>query len=84
MHRFLSTNLLIRNTIIPKLAYFKVQDDILLSMDRQEVTFLVLLELSAAFDTIDHNLLLNFNLISLSLVVHFSGSVLLYLKDNSE
>lgn len=36
-----------------------MQNDILLSKDRQEVTFLVLLELSAAFDTIDHNLLLN-------------------------
>ena len=37
----------------------KVQNDILLSTDRQEVTLLVLLDLSAAFDTIDHNLLLN-------------------------
>ena len=37
----------------------KVQNDILLSMDRQEVTLLVLLDLSAAFDTIDHNLLLD-------------------------
>ena len=36
----------------------KVQNDILLSMDRQEVTLLVLIDLSAAFDTIDHGILL--------------------------
>lgn len=35
-------------------ALLKVQNDILLSMDRQEICFLVLLDLSSAFDTIDH------------------------------
>ncbi len=39
-------------------ALLKVQNDILLSMDRQEVTLLVLIDLSAAFDTIDHGILL--------------------------
>ena len=38
-------------------ALLRVQNDILLSMDRQEVTLLVLLDLSAAFDTIDHSIL---------------------------
>ena len=39
-------------------ALLKIQNDILLSMDRQEVTLLVLIDLSAAFDTIDHAILL--------------------------
>ena len=39
-------------------ALLKVQSDILLSMDDQKVTLLVMLDLSAAFDTINHNILL--------------------------
>ena len=39
-------------------ALIKVQNDILMNMDRQ-VTLLVLLDLSAAFDTMDHQVLLN-------------------------
>ena len=35
-------------------ALLKVQSDILLNMDDQKVTLLVMLDLSAAFDTIDH------------------------------
>ena len=35
-------------------ALVKVMSDILMAMDRQEVTILVLLDLSAAFDTLDH------------------------------
>ena len=38
--------------------WLKVQNDILLAMDRQHVTLLVLLDLSAAFDTVDHRALL--------------------------
>ena len=40
-------------------ALLKVQNDILLSMDRQEVTLLVLIDLSAAFDTIERGILLD-------------------------
>ena len=40
-------------------ASLKIQSDILLSMDRQEITLLVLLNLSAAFDQILFNVLEN-------------------------
>ena len=39
-------------------ALLKVQSDIFNVVDRQEVVFLVMLDLSAAFDTMDHVLLL--------------------------
>ena len=40
-------------------ALLKVKNDLLLNMDGQRVTLLVLLDLSAAFDTIDHDVLHN-------------------------
>lgn len=40
-------------------ALFRDQSDILMSMDRQEVTLLILLDLSTAFDTIDRRVLLD-------------------------
>lgn len=40
-------------------ALLKVHNDILLNMNKQHITLLVLLDLSAAFDTVDHSLLLN-------------------------
>ena len=39
-------------------ALLKVKNDILLNMNKQHVTLLILLDLSAAFDTVDHNVLL--------------------------
>ena len=42
-----------------EIALLKVQNDILMSMDNKAVTLLVLLDLSAAFDTIEQFILLN-------------------------
>ena len=39
-------------------ALIKVMNDILLNMNSQHVTMLILLDLSAAFDTVDHRILL--------------------------
>ena len=40
-------------------ALTRVQNDILRAMDDSKTTVLVLLDLSAAFDTVDHNFLLD-------------------------
>ena len=37
----------------------KIVNDVLIAMDEKEATVIMLLDLSAAFDTVDHNLLLN-------------------------
>ena len=40
-------------------ALLKIQNDILMAMNRQHVVLLVLLDLSAAFDTVEHSVLLS-------------------------
>ena len=42
-----------------KTALVKLMDDILWNMERQELTALVVIDLSVAFDTVDHDMLLD-------------------------
>lgn len=53
-------------------ALLRIQNDLLLAMDRRQVSALILLDLSAAFDTLDHNILLT----RLSSTFGISGSAL--------
>ena len=56
-------------------ALLKVQNDILIEMDKGKVIALVLLDLRCAFDTVDHNILID-RLKRLALVEHvFIGFV---------
>ncbi len=57
-------------------ALIRVTHDLLLSSDRGCISLLVLLDLSAAFDTINHNILLN----RLENFVGISGSALAWFK----
>ena len=65
-------------------ALLRIQNDLLLAIDKRKVSALVLLDLSAAFDTIDHSILLG----RLKSWFGISGSALellsSYLKDRSE
>ena len=40
-------------------ALLKVKDDITRALDKNHATFLIMLDLSAAFDTIDHGILVS-------------------------
>ena len=59
-------------------ALLYVQNDILNSVDQHKLVLVVLLELSAAFDTIDHYLLINI----LSFRLGLSGSVLEWFRSH--
>ena len=52
-------NLLTRNCITLRMPFRRVHDDILRTVDRGCTVVLLLLDLSAAFDTVDHGLLLH-------------------------
>ncbi len=58
-------------------AHSRVINDLLLSSDRGCISLLVLLDLSAAFDTINHNILLN-RLENFKLIFIFYGHFYLY------
>jgi len=57
-------------------ALIKIRNDILMNMNNQEVTLLVLLDLNTAFDTIDHTLLLR----RLQSRFGFTGTALAWLR----
>ena len=57
-------------------ALLRVRNDILLNMNKQQVTLLVFLDLSAAFDTIDHSVLLR----RLETKFGFTGTALEWFK----
>ena len=57
-------------------ALLKVQNDILLRIDEQQVVLMALLDLSAAFDTCDHRILLS----RLETQFHISGSALTWFQ----
>jgi hypothetical protein len=65
-------------------ALLRIQNDLLLASNQQKVSALVLLDLSSAFDTIDHNVLLS----RLHSTYGFSGSALSllssFLSDRSQ
>ena len=61
-------------------ALLKVQSDILNAVDSREVVFLVMLDLSVAFDTIDHGILLH----CLQNNFGIAGNVLKWIKSNLE
>ena len=67
-----------------KTALLKVKTDIIQALDNQEVACLILLDLSAAFDTIDHDILLNRLKSRFAVNGVALGWLMSYLKDRSQ
>ena len=60
----------------------KVKNDLLMNMNEQHVSLLALLDMRAAFDTVDHRILLE-RLSSVLLEMLLTGFALIYLRDLS-
>ena len=65
-----------RSNFSTETALLKLQNDVLTFFDQRRSVFLVLLDISAAFDTVDHVILLN----RLESRFHISGVVLSWMK----
>ena len=65
-------------------ALLKVKTDIIQALDNQEVACLILLDISAAFDTIDHDILLNRLKSRFAVNGAALGWLMSYLKDRSQ
>src|SRR6218665_1206601 len=66
----------IRTTLLPKTLLVSLYNKLVAAVSHQRVSCLCLLDISAAFDTIDHNLLLH----RLSSWFGISGTALLWFK----
>ena len=59
---------------------FKVTNDLLMNVDKENISLLLLLDLSAAFDTVEHGILLQ----SLQIILGVCGTALSWFKSYLE